>query len=206
MIDLLKKFSKETGIKVNFTKQPFNRSLESVKNGNHNAILAPSKNEGKGLKFPKVPIGIQKVCFYKLKTNSWMFQDSSSFNNDLIFIRPAGLSLGNLEKYILENKEKFPTISSANESKRLTTMLLRKRVDGIMFLESTADDYLRKNNLQDQIVNAGCFIEELLYLAFTPNTKRNNSIMEKFDKFLDKEKKSKVLDKLIKSYHLKKWY
>jgi len=105
------------------------------------------------------------------------------------------------------NKVKFSYKKpySSNFLPLTTKLLLRKRHNTILMTKYSMIEFLNKNNLSDSIKLSGCVPRQKLYLAFSPDPKKQKKVkklIKIFEKEITRLKKENYFQKLLKKYKI----
>ncbi len=182
LVEYVNEIYKRSNKSLNITIYPWSRAIKRVKEGKDHALLSPAKHEAPDLVYPDTPIGAQRWHFFKLKTNPWT--SSASFDGVKV-IYPKDALPRPLEKYknLIGFKEKPYNDKYLNSS---IAMMLKNRIDLLVSHYSTTTLYLKKNNLENEIISSGEIDQDPLYLAFSP-APQNKQIIEEYMKLFEKE-------------------
>ena len=204
LVEYVKAIYANTDYKIEFREYPWSRSIKMTEAGEVDAILAPAKNEAPNLIFPETNIGTQRFCMFTLKEDLWKYTGPKSVSGRLVIYPqdalPEELSI------IIHNETMFYKMPyNSTYISKSTELLLCKRYNTILMTYYAVTDYLNKNNLSDRIKSSGCVSSQKLYLAFSPNQKKQKRIkqlIEIFEKEILQLKKSNYFQKVLKKYQL----
>jgi polar amino acid transport system substrate-binding protein len=205
-VEVLENIFKHENIRIQLQKYSWPVAIHEVRLGRVMGILAPAKLEAPDFIFPTEPIAYQNMCFYVKANFNWVYKDFESLKNISIAIQ-QGANYPSLMNYIyknIENEGKIYNISTEEPFPIGFKNLLNNRYHSFVIDQSTADYYLKNNNLDNNFKKAGCLESEYLYFALTPKFKEKSIRISKlFDKYMEIFKHTKEYQRLLKKYSIK---
>jgi polar amino acid transport system substrate-binding protein len=203
LVEYTREIYGDVEIELNFEVYPWSRAIKMANEGKVDALLAPARNEAPLLVFPDTEIGIQRFCFFSRADDPWQYNNPASLNARTI-IHPKN-TLPDLFKSN-EHKAVFITYPYNNAYMPTSTdILLKARVDSFMMTYASVKYFLNQKQLVNKIHLSGCVTEQKLFLAFTPNSKKQKKIkklMVHFERNVARLSKQRFFEKLVKKYQV----
>ncbi|WP_286270451.1 substrate-binding periplasmic protein [Thalassotalea hakodatensis] len=203
IVEILKLVFDGENIELKIDNYPWSRAIMYVKDGKYMALLSPAKKEAPDLAYPNTPIGIQKMCFYKLKQSLWTYSGLDSLEGVQIGIA-TDTSIPELKNYIIKNPYQFQSQSYHDRYiKQNIGKLIKERIDTFIFTRNSTKLEVSRLGLSEKIVEAGCISEEGVYLAFSPvqaKRKTVNRLVKLFDRKLKKLIDENKIDPILEDY------
>jgi len=204
-VELIKKIYENSEYQLEIDIFPWSRAIKYVSEGRYDALLAPAKKEAPHLVFPRFGVGIQRMCFFTLANDPWLFSGEKSLLNKQVGIA-FDASIEELNNYIKKHPEQFQFQPYheryvAQNAKKV----LKGRIDTFLFTKNTTLLELKKAGLEGSIKNAGCVSEANIYLAFTANKDKGKVVenaVRYFDSQFESLEKSGYIDKLYQQYNI----
>lgn len=167
--DVMRAISARAGIDVKIVAVPWRRALFHLENG-EGAVAGIYKNLERQKKYAfSNPIHRESLMIYRLTSTfagENTLEDLSSMNVGVI----RGWSYGNAFDNA-RNVGKFETSEAAGDDQNFA-MLISKRLDAVIALREAGDIWIRKLQLEDQIVRADSAMQEHpTFIAFNRNAK-----------------------------------
>lgn len=69
--ELVEQIYGSSDYQLNIKTYPWSRALSMVRKGEVDAVLSPARAEAPDPIYPHYEVGIQRMCFFTLATNSW---------------------------------------------------------------------------------------------------------------------------------------
>ncbi len=209
VVDIIKKIFKDSNYKLDIKTYPWSRAISMTKRAEVFALLSPAKAEVPSLTYPKIEIGKQMMCFFVKKESVWKYIDVNSLKGLKIGIA-TDTSIEELNEYIKNNQSQFQYLPySKYYIKQSLKKLDRKRYDTFLFTKNSTIYKINSLGLKGKYKIAGCVSSANIYIAFTSNKKSKkdiDEIIDFFDKGMEKLKKTKEIDIVMKRYGLETWY
>ena len=184
VVEIMQLLLRKSDLSLHIDIYPWSRAIKYVTQGNYSALLSPAKKEAPSLIYPRVPIGIQKMCFFTLADSTWRYKGSESLKGISIGVAD-GTSLEELSEYHHQNQHQF---QSQPYHERFLIQNIKKLVKGRIdtFIFSRNTTLLETNNMTDPfpIRMANCVSDAPIYVAFTSNKKFSkiiNQVIQRFD-------------------------
>ena len=207
MIDLAKVILEPEGIEVEYQISPWKRAVYDALSGNIDCIVGATVEEAKGLLLPKQSWGIAISGLYVRSDDPWRVGSL-----DDLLTRKTGLVTGyeyggELDAFFVENKGKaFQFVSGQDPLKLNLTKLLAKKIDGVLETTSVMDAYIKANDLQGKVINAGEIGPRLpLYIACTDKYARTRKAIQLFNAALPRMRANGELANILGAYGLSDW-
>ncbi len=204
LVEYIKKIYDNAGYQIEFKEYPWSRAIVMTEAGAVDALLSPAKNEAPNLVFPETDIGIQRFCMFTLKEDLWKYVEPNSLSGRNI-IYPQDALPEEIDSIVRKANFFYKRPYDSTFLPKSTELLLHKRYDTILMTYYAVLDYLNKNNLSNRIKVSGCVESQKIYLAFSPNQKKQKRIkqlIEIFEKENIQLKESNYFQKLLKRYQL----
>lgn len=209
IIDILEELFKNSPYTLNIKSYPWTRSIAMTKRGQVLALLSPAKAEAPDLSYPKLEVGKQMMCFFTKKESKWTYKGTKSLKNLKIGIA-SDTSIEELNEYVKNNPKQFQYLPySQTYIEQSIKKLQHNRFDTFLFTKNSTIYKINSLGLKKKFRIAGCVSSASIYMAFTPkeNLKEEvGEVIEYFDSKMYKLKKTKVIEKIMKSYGLTLWY
>ena len=204
LVEYMQAIFKNTPYDITITAYPWSRAIKYTESGETLALLGPAKEEAPNLIFPKLEIGQQRFCFFTRTDDPWMFGKPKSVVGRTV-MAPQDAFPAALNEY--RDKAQFKFRPYNNEYVRLVLDMLRvKRVDTLLLTYNSMMNYLSiKPRLRQEIKYANCISKQNLYLAFTPNVKKQakvREVMAVFEREIIVLRKNNYLQTLLVKYQL----
>jgi len=176
IVEILTKVFADSDIRLTIDHFPWSRAINNVKSGKYQALLAPAKKEAPELYYPKIPIGIQTMCFYTLDNSDWIYTGFDSLKGKHIGLA-EDTSIEELNPYIKRHPEQFQ-LQPYHERYIVQNVrkLAKHRMDAFLFTQNTTHYVLGLNPSLPRIREAGCVSEAPVYFALTaqPTYRKHN--------------------------------
>ena len=168
IVEIINQLFNDSEYKINIDYFPWSRAIRYVKQGKYSVLIAPAKKEAPSLTFPKIPIGIQRMCFYTLSENSWRYHNKHSLKGLKIGIAEDS-SIEELNDYIKHNIEQFQ-MQPYHERfvPQNINKLLKNRIDAFVFTRNSTNYIASESGFFNKIKQSGCVSEAPVYFAITP--------------------------------------
>tara|TARA_Y100000588_G_C14268816_1_gene931295 strand:- start:1563 stop:2330 length:768 start_codon:yes stop_codon:yes gene_type:complete len=187
---------------------PWTRAIRNVESGESHALLSPAKQEAPGLKFPTQEVGLQRMCFFKKSSSSWVYNGLASLENVRVGIA-TDTSIEELNGYIRDNPHKFDSMPYSDSYIKTSLKKLDKdRIDAFVFTYNSTIYELQQLGLSDDYKAGGCVSSAKIYMAFTPeesDSSKINEMISYFDKKMVELKESGKVAEIMAAYGLEDW-
>ncbi len=200
LVDIVTEALKEIDIEVIYETYPWTRALKETDEALIDGVIGASISDLKNSYYTKTPLVSGANCFFVNNDSSWSYKSLSDLEN----IKLGGIqdySYGDqLDSYIKNNPKKVDLLFGSNttilnnfkklQSNRIDVLIEDKNV---VFFNS------KKYNINFKL--AGCEKELDLYIVFSKKHPKAKLMVETLEKWMQKNKKGKVLD-IYKKYGL----
>jgi len=205
VMDIVDAIFKDSPYTLEVENFPWTRAIRLVENGRSHALLAPTREEAPNLKFPEQEIGLQRMCFFTKSSSEWAYTGEDSLKGLTIGLA-QDTYIDELSEYIEKNEKQFDYIPYSDgyltsSFKKLTF----NRIDTFVFTYNSTRYEINRNNLEFDYKEAGCFPENKIYMAFSPNEKNEDYIDDMivyFDSKMVALKKSDEINEIMSNYGL----
>ncbi len=205
IIDILELFGKEEKLSFNYNLLPWSRGIDDTRRGVVDVLLAPTKTEAPQLHFPQQHVGIQQMCFYGLKENSWRYTGPESITATMLIAAEQEASLGELEPYLKKNPHNF-AMQPIDHHWILVQKVVKKQADVMIYTSHTMRDYIKGSLMAKDLEEKGCLNREYIFTAFKPTNKEwAKNLAERFDQFMERSHANGTLEKVMRRYHITDW-
>tara|TARA_Y100000782_G_scaffold61255_1_gene67259 strand:+ start:607 stop:1374 length:768 start_codon:yes stop_codon:yes gene_type:complete len=206
--ELVEQIYGSTNYHLNIKTYPWSRALSMVRKGEVDAVLSPARAEAPDLMYPHYEVGVQRMCFFTLASNSWEYDGVSSLAG-LQFGVASDTSLEELNDYTALNPQQFQ-FQPYHERYILqqAEKLKRGRIDAFLFTYNSTRYTLQQADQWSGFRSAGCVSNAKVYMAFTPSEGLQAKIRQMMDAFdqgmkqLEREAKPPLI---MQRYGLEYW-
>jgi len=205
VVELVQEAFKHLDYQLNIQIYPWSRAIKNVTAGKADALLSPAKSEAPQLRYPRVPVGFQQMCFFNLADNPWNYQGASSLAGQQIGIA-NDTSIEELNDYVKSHPEQFQFQPYHERYLNQSLAKLEKgRMDSFLFTKNSTLFHLYSTKQINKFKVAGCVSKAPIYIAFSPIAAKQaqlTQIMAKLDIELSKLQRNGYVEKLMHKYHL----
>jgi len=208
IVEIVEEVFKNSPYQMAIDYYPWSRAIMLTKTGQVTALLSPAKAEAPTLLFPDEEVGIQRMCFFTLKSSSWQYTGPGSLTGLQIGLA-TDASVEELDSYVAKHPEQFQ-FQPYHERyiKQNAGKLDRERIDGFLFTNNSTVFEFNRLGIQDKYRNAGCVNTTKVYMAFTNNKENNkeiNKIMSLFDQRIVSLHQQGTVKRIMSKYQLSHW-
>lgn len=192
---------------LNVDYYPWSRAIFLTETGQVDALLSPAKAEAPALLYPSEEVGIQRMCFFTRSDTDWRYTGVDSLTGKQIGIA-TDTSIEELNEFVANNPNQFQYRPYFEHYIAQSAAKLDKgRMDLFLFTHNTTIFELTRLGKRDDYRNAGCVNMTEIYMAFTPNLRReqNRDIIKLFDKRIKELHESGAIQAIMASYQLDVW-
>lgn len=208
ILDLVQSVFADSDFDIHVEIFPWSRALTMVKQGRVDAVLSPAKAEAPDLRYPQHEVGMQRMCFFTLKTSTWRYMGVQSLKGKQ-FGLAADTSLEELNDYTLSNPDQFQYQPYheryiLQQAKKID----RGRIDAFLFTYNSTIFELNKNSIGHKYKSAGCVSNANVYMAFSPAHDIQDKIskmLQHFDERMKEIKKTDQIAVIMQKYGLVDW-
>lgn len=208
VIETAEKIFNDSPYELSTKDFPWTRAIKLVEDGDNHALLSPAKAEAPNLLFPKHEIGIQRMCFFTKKESNWQYTGLDSLKGLKIGVA-NDTSIEELNEYMDKNKKQFGFLPyNDTYIKKSIKKLKAGRIDTFIFTYNSTVYEMHKREVFNQYRPAGCVSIAKIYMAFTPDAEKSDSVkkmMMYFDSKMEMLKKSGDIKAIMKRYELEDW-
>ena len=203
---LYQTFGKES---VKYETMNWARAITETRSGTYDIIIGASKDDAPD--FPlSVSVGKSKNCFYTTENKQFKYNGLKSIEKIKLGVAKDYSYYKELDDYITKNKSNENRINESfgdNVLEKFMLKLTNREIDAFVEDPIVVKYFFMKNQeLTIQLKNSGCSKATDLYYAFAPNKKESTERILKLNKKIKEMIKTKEMDKLLKKYHIIKWY
>lgn len=203
--EIIDEIVSELPIYVERKQFPWSRAIVNVTRGKSIALSAPAKSEAPELLYPEIPIGIQKMCFFKLNESNWRYTGVDSLKNQQLGMA-KDTSIEELNEYVIQHPRNFQLQPYHGRFiYQNIQKLIKGRIDAFIFTRNSTLYEINNLKLRDIITEAGCVSSAPVYIAFTPALSQKNEslkLMKLFDVRMRELWHSKKLDEILSKYNV----
>lgn len=185
---------------------PYARVIQEVEEGECDTTPVTVLGVSKKALYPRTPIYMSKYVFFTRRDLKWTYQGTASLDAiDIATIASYDYSSMDPEyqSYLKGKKRNVTTIAGGNNGERILKMIAAKRLD--MFCE---DQYvgrynLKKFGLEENVKISGGLKKELsLYPIFSPHHPHAKTLLEIWDRRIEKLKADGSIKRIYQKYGL----
>lgn len=206
VVDLVNKAFANSDYQLKIDYFPWSRAIKYVLSGQYHALLSPAKAEAPLLRYPKIPVGKQDMCFFTSAEDNWQYKGALSLENKQIGIA-IDTSIEELNNYVENHPEQFQFQPYHERYIRQNAQKIDKgRIDAFLFTHNSTRYELNKHNIWHKYRNAGCVSSASIYMAFTPNPALYNDVttmINTFEQVMVAIDHQQIREKLLSEYKLK---
>ncbi|OUR95161.1 hypothetical protein A9Q81_13770 [Gammaproteobacteria bacterium 42_54_T18] len=208
VIETVQKVFENSPYVLSTENYPWTRAIKLVEDGENHALLSPAKAETPNLLFPKHAIGIQRMCFFTKKESSWQYTGLTSLKGLKIGVA-KDTSIEELNEYMNKNKKQFGFLPyNDTYIKKSIKKLEADRLDTFIFTYNSTVYEMNEQGVFNKYHSAGCVSIAKIYMAFTPDASKTDSVekmIRYFDLRMETLKKSGDIEIIMKRYGLEDW-
>ncbi len=207
VVDIATAALEQSGHTLRLRFAPWERVVQTTREGGALAALSPAKSEAPDFIFPTENVGTQRFCFFATAGNSWRYTGPQSLKDQRIGV-VAGASMAELNDWLTDpaNAKNIDYIQSSDPASANFRKLSAGRLTVVLEDEAVGRDNLTRSGLKADVV--GCLSGEPIYLGLTPAPSRaaqSKAIAAAFDAGIAKLRESGALAKILAEYNLKDW-
>ncbi len=208
VIETVQKIYADSPYELSTKTYPWTRAIKLVEAGNNHALLSPAKEEAPNLRFPKHEIGIQRMCFFTKKESTWQYSGLDSLTGHKIGVA-NDTSIEELNSYMKQHQKQFDFLPyNDTYIEKSMKKLDAGRIDTFIFTYNSTIYEMSQQGILEKYRSAGCVSVAKIYMAFTPDPSKAESVKKMSDYFDSKMKALKEsgdIKTIMKRYNLEDW-
>jgi polar amino acid transport system substrate-binding protein len=206
-IEIVRVVFAKHNIAVKYVKAPWTQSINAVKAGDYNAVLAAAKSKMPNGIFPQEEMGYYSNDFIALENSHWQFTGVDSLKLIKLGVIRDYVYGPELDPYILgANKQKVQVLFGDNASKVNILKVLRGDIDVYLEDQSVAFYEARILGLDKDLKHVGSEgTATAFYLVFSAKLASSKKYAKMLSLGIQKLRKSGGLDYILSKYGLKDW-
>lgn len=187
---------------------PWSRALGLVEKGRAHGLLAPTKAEAPGLKYPVNEVGVQRVCFFTSADSSFNYTGVDSLKDQKFGAYYNG-DFGEINEYMSTNENQIQYVQGdgsyiASNIKKLEA----GRIDAFLYTHNALIHEIRRMGVDEKYRAAGCVVTDKLYVGFSSSGKmasKVQSMIDQWDKKMVELKRTDKIGQIMNKYGLEDW-
>ena len=206
MIDIAKAILGEAGHEVKYELQPWDKALDSAREGQIDGVVGGDEEDAAGFVFPKEATAINSVCYYSRKGKDWKFKDISSLEGAKLGVIEGYSYYPELDEFLEGSPKNVVKINGKEAGKDLASRLIRGLFDVIAENEYVAPDLFGKE--MDKIEATWCGGQSDIFVAFSPHASKkakSEGYAKLMTEGMQKMRKDGRLKKILDKYGIKDW-
>ena len=209
MIDIAKAAFARRGHQVDYQTMPWERAIESVREGKYDCIVGAYVEDAPDFLFPTEEQGVDSTHFFMTAGKKWDYSIQKLANQRLAVI--SGYSYdsgGEIDAYIEAhaNSPQVQVATGNNALDKLIKMLLNDRVDLVLESPLVMKAKLHELGLTDKIVPVARLGEEIpVYVACSPAQPNRQKYVDILSTEMPHLRKNGELAKILDKYGLQDW-
>lgn len=203
--DIIKRVLERGGQNVSLTYASWARVVESTRQGDFAAALAPAKTEAPDFIFPEEPIGLQRYCFFRREDSDWQYKGAQSLKGQKIGAW-RDVSYAGITDWLTDpaNAASVDFLTATSGTDQSFKKLVAGRLTVLLEDDGVGSYYIKANNLK--LAKAGCLAGELIYLGLSPATPgRSRELAAAFDTGIRALRASGELKTMLMHYGVTDW-
>ncbi|MCX6131282.1 MAG: transporter substrate-binding domain-containing protein [Proteobacteria bacterium] len=204
MVEIAKLAFESAGHRLEYKSLNWARSIADARLGKIDGIVGAAKSDAPDFIFPRQPIAVQHMCFFKMAENPWQYQSIKSLENIVLGAIKDYAYFDELDAYIKSNTKnpaRIDLLGGDNPLELNVKKLLAKRIGTFIDDRAVTQRYLQKlGEKADKIQLAACAQDSELFIAFSPKHPKAREFSELIEVKLKSMQKDGSLKKLADSY------
>lgn len=209
VIEIAKEVFGKAGHTVDYKTLNWARTLDNVRNGEFVGAIGASKDDGKELLFPKLPIGKSGNTFAVRADDTFEYKDVASLDGKVLAIIDGYGYTDTINDYIAKNKSDSKKITTTPGDGALANnlnKLMAKRADLVIEDGNVLNSEIADMKLDGKVrVLKDPLPASDIYIAFSPKNPKSKEYMEVFDKGVAELRSSGKLAEILAKYNVKDW-
>jgi len=197
------------GRSLTYVTRPWSRALEEVRHGHIDGVIGASALEGRGLVYPRQPIGYSVDFLLKRKGYSYEWSGVSSLETHRLGLVQDYEYSTTLANYIAShrsNTQKILFSTGRNPLENNIKRLLKERIDLVVGDHAVLSHAVLQMGLEDKVDFIGGFDDPLpVYIAFGQNHPQQALYRRIFDETVEDLHDSGEFVKILAKYGIKDW-
>lgn len=208
MIELAEAVFSPQGYEVDYQNLPWERALQSVRNGDYDCVVGAYNSDAPDFVFPDTPWGSDQSVFYVKSGTDWRYDGLASLD-DIVVATIGGYAYGDdFDEYAEDNPERVDVLNANNALEQNIRKVAGDRVDALLESPPVLEAQLERMGMQGELEPAG----ELgpphdMYIACSPaNEERSRELMQMVDEGTRELRESGELGDILSRYGVEDWH
>jgi polar amino acid transport system substrate-binding protein len=207
-IEALRAIFEPQGISVEYQTMPWNRSLDEVRKGGADVVIAADRSDIPEAIAGQEPCGFNRQTVFVKAGMSWKYTDPSSLKQIKLGVIDGYTNSSLVTKHINENKSAIFSVTGDDPLPKMFKMIAAGRIDGFIEDPNVGQWSLKSAGLSGKIIAAadvsGSDVAPLV-LLFSPSKPTSRDYAAKYDEGMRALRKSGKLKEILAKYGLKDW-
>ena len=206
MVEIAKTVFAKAGHSVLYKTEPWARAIKNSRDGKNNGAFGAFISDAPDHIFSDEALGTSTTAVFVKKGSTWKYTGAASLENvSLGVIR--GYSYGEeIDNYVKKHEGNSKRVQLSNTLDSLVQKLVRGRIGAFPDDRMVVGWYLKQNNLNGKLQEAGVAIEaEGVHIAFSPKLASSKKYIKILSTGVKTIRKSGELSKILARYGLKDW-
>ncbi len=205
-IELAEMIFKEAGHTVKYEVIPWNRAVQTTRNGQYTAVIGAFKEDAPDFIYPDVEFGYSINEFFVKVDSKWQYSGLNSLDNKKIGLIKDYSYGDELDEYFSKNSKNVDFVFGSNPLEMNIKKLVSGRIDVFVEDRNVAAQKIAEINLTEKVKSAGSPSQgNKIYIAFSPKNPKSKEYAEILTKGIKKMEENGELKKLLTKYKLKYW-
>ncbi|PAV25065.1 hypothetical protein CF392_12915 [Tamilnaduibacter salinus] len=207
MIELAETIFGQHGYEVDYQNLPWERSLQSVRRGNHDCVVGAYEADAPDFIFPDTPWGYDQSAFYVDNDSTWQYEGLESLSSVTMAII-GGYAYGEaFDAYVQSHPEQVQSLNANNALEQNIRKVAGGRVDVLIESPAVLEAQLQDMGMSGQLKQAGTLGDPVpMYIACSPaNAERSNQLVELVSQGTRALRESGELERIMNRYGLDTW-
>lgn len=208
VIEILQAALEPHGYTVDYQTMPWNRSLDSVRNGDFHAVVGAFVSDAPDFVFPEESVGTAGSTFYTLPSSDWSYDGVDSIANIRLGYLADYAYTDSIDEYLEEHGDNHQRMAADGGLANLIRMLMGGRIDAVIEDESVMQATLLSMGISaDSLRHAGAAGEpEPIYAALSPAREESAELAEKISQGIREMREDGRLEAILERYGVEKWW
>ena len=196
----------EVGHTVTYITMPWNRAVQSTRNGDYNAVIGALHEDTPDFLFPEEEFGYSINGFFVSATSNWKFYDLNSLLDQRIGIIKSYSYGEELDFFLQNHTDNTEIIYGENSLEKNIRKLLFGRIDVVIEDRNVINLKLKEMGITKEITLAGLYDKgENVYVSFSPVNPKSSEYTQIFSQGIRKLKDSGELAVILNKYGVVYW-
>lgn len=207
MIELAEAVFSRHGHDVDYGNMPWERALQSVREGNHDCVVGAYESDAPDFMFPDEHWGMDQSAFYARPGGDWQYDGIDSLS-EVTVATIGGYAYGEaFDEYRENNPDGFEVLNANNALEQNIRKVAGGRVDVLLESPAVLEAQLQEMGMQGELVKVGELGKPVpMYIACSPaNEDRSRKLVDWVDEGTRALRSSGKLDEIMQRYGLEDW-